>query len=94
MSKLLKKATKRIMNGKVRIDRGIKFPSIASRSFLTEKDRLKVKSEEIKPKIMDLLEEKDELEISDLLKSLDANIIEIKIALKDLEKEGKIAYLE
>lgn len=80
------------MNGNIRIDGGVKFPFIASRSVMTEKDRLHVRYEELKPKIIKLLETRQKIHISELLGLLDADIFEIKFALNELKKEGKIAF--
>lgn len=86
------KSMSKLLNGNIRVEDGIRFPLVVSKVVMTEKDRLHVGSEELKPKIMKLLETRKAIHISELLELIDADIFEIKFALNELKKEGKIAF--
>ena len=74
------------------VESGVKFPILTNRAILmTRKDLLRVRSNEIKPKILEYLEKNKTAETLNLMKRIDANIFEMKFAIEELKKEGRIS---
>lgn len=84
----------KLLNGEINLGEAVKLPSFACQSFMTDDDKLHMRSEELRPKILELLKTRKEITITALLNLLDADILELRLALTKLRKEGKVAFLK
>lgn len=66
------------------------FQSFMQGLLLTHKDKLEIRSEELKPKIIEYLKNNPRTHFSDLMMVIDANLVEIRFAVNQLKKEGII----
>ena len=66
------------------------FQSYLKGLLLTYNDRLKLRNEDLKPKIIEYLKKNRDSHFSDLMNYLDADLFEVRSAIEELRSEGKI----